>query len=75
MHRSFDAPHRVSSARDGGRLALAAALLVPCAALAQSFAVVYTGSHYVVDLLIGAVYATGVLFGVRWVWRRLELPE
>jgi membrane-associated phospholipid phosphatase len=43
--------------------------------LAQSFAVVYTGNHYVVDLLIGAVYAAAVLFGVWWLWRRLELPE
>jgi hypothetical protein len=39
MHRSSDAPRRVSSARDGGRLAVAAVLLVPCAALAQSFAI------------------------------------
>jgi len=39
MHRSSDAPRRVSSAHDGGRLALAAVLLVPCAALAQSPAV------------------------------------
>ncbi len=38
VHRSPDAPRR-APARDGGRLALAAALLVPCAALAQSFAV------------------------------------
>ena len=43
--------------------------------LAQSLAVVYTGNHYVVDLLIGAVYAAAALFGVRWLWRRLELPE
>jgi membrane-associated phospholipid phosphatase len=43
--------------------------------IAQSFAVVYTGGHYVVDLLIGVVYATAALFGVRLLWRRLELPE
>jgi len=41
----------------------------------QSFAVVYTGGHYVVDLLIGFLYATAALFGVWWLWRRLELPE
>jgi hypothetical protein len=39
QHRSSDAPRRDSSARDGRRLALAAVLLFPCAALAQSFAI------------------------------------
>jgi hypothetical protein len=48
------------------------ALLYP---LVQSFAVVYTGNHYVVDLLIGYAYAAAALFGVRWLWRRLDLPE
>jgi membrane-associated phospholipid phosphatase len=43
--------------------------------LVQSFAAVYTGNHYVVDLLIGYVYATAALFAVLWLWRRLELPE
>jgi PAP2 superfamily protein len=43
--------------------------------IAQSFAVVYTGNHYVVDLLIGFGYAAAALFGVRWLWRRYELPE
>ena len=41
----------------------------------QSFAVVYTANHYVVDLLIGFVYATAVFFGVRWFWRRMGWPE
>jgi len=41
----------------------------------QSFAAVYTGNHYVVDLLIGYTYATVALFGMLWLWRRLGLPE
>jgi membrane-associated phospholipid phosphatase len=51
---------------------IAIAALYP---LAQSFAAVYTANHYVVDLLIGFAYATAALFGVRWAWRRLGLPE
>jgi hypothetical protein len=43
--------------------------------LAQSFAVVYTGNHYVVDLLIGFAYAAAALFGVRWFWRKRGFPE
>src|SRR5207248_1774290 len=43
--------------------------------VAQSFAVVYTGNHYVVDLLIGFAFATGALLGVKWAWQRLGLPE
>jgi membrane-associated phospholipid phosphatase len=48
-----------------------------CAALyvsLQSFAAVYTGNHYVVDLLIGYLYAAVAFFGVSFVWRRLRLP-
>ncbi|HEX6700505.1 MAG TPA: phosphatase PAP2 family protein [Gaiellaceae bacterium] len=43
--------------------------------LLQSFAVVYTGNHYVVDLLIGFAYATAAIFAVRWFWRRRGWPE
>jgi hypothetical protein len=43
--------------------------------LAQSFAVVYTGNHYVVDLLIGFAFATGSLLAVKRAWRWLGLPE
>ena len=43
--------------------------------LAQSFAVVYTGNHYVVDLLIGYAYAAVALIAVCWFWRRRGLPE
>ena len=39
----------------------------------QCFAAVYTANHYVVDLLIGFVYATASLYGVRWFWRRRGL--
>jgi membrane-associated phospholipid phosphatase len=41
----------------------------------QSIAVVYTANHYVVDLLIGALYAAAAIFGVRRLWRRLGWPE
>jgi hypothetical protein len=41
----------------------------------QSLAVVYTGNHYVVDLLIGFAFATGSLLLVRRLWRRYGLPE
>jgi membrane-associated phospholipid phosphatase len=52
--------------------ALGAGAIYP---LAQSFAVVYTGNHYVVDLVIGYLYATAAL-GAVWVfWRRRRLPE
>jgi membrane-associated phospholipid phosphatase len=43
--------------------------------LVQSFAAVYTGNHYVVDLLIGYAFAAAAVFGVRAFWRRLGLPE
>jgi membrane-associated phospholipid phosphatase len=42
--------------------------------LAQSFAVVYTGNHYVVDLVIGWAYAAAALVAVSWFWRRRRLP-
>ncbi len=43
--------------------------------LVQSFAVIYTANHYVVDLLIGFAYAAAALLGVRWFWRRRGWPE
>jgi membrane-associated phospholipid phosphatase len=52
-------------------LALGAGVLYPAL---QSFAVVYTGNHYVVDLLLGYLFATGAFLGVRWFWRRLAFP-
>jgi membrane-associated phospholipid phosphatase len=41
----------------------------------QCFAAVYTANHYVIDLLIGFVYATASLYGVLWFWRRQGWPE
>jgi membrane-associated phospholipid phosphatase len=42
--------------------------------LMQSFAVVYTGNHYVIDLVLGYVYAAAAVAGVWLVWRRWRLP-
>src|SRR6478736_95703 len=52
-------------------------VIVPAAAypLIQSIAVVYTGNHYVVDLLIGFVYAIGAVYGVHRFWRWRGWPE
>ena len=36
---------------------------------ATTIAVVYTGNHYVVDLLIGFCYAVGAFYGVLRFWR------
>jgi len=35
--------------------------------LAMAFALVYTGEHYVVDVLAGWLYCIGVYFAVEWV--------
>jgi membrane-associated phospholipid phosphatase len=51
--------------------------LVPILALypaLQAFAVIYTGNHYVVDILIGYAYVVAAFVGTLWVWRRLRLP-
>lgn len=40
----------------------------------QSVAAVYTGNHYVIDLVIGYGYAAGAYFGVSYAWHRLRLP-
>jgi hypothetical protein len=51
--------------------------LVPLLAvypLVQAFAVIYTGNHYVVDILIGYVYVVAAYLAVQWAWRRLRLP-
>jgi membrane-associated phospholipid phosphatase len=42
--------------------------------LLQSLAAIYTGNHYVVDLLIGYAYAAAAFVGVSFVWRLLRLP-
>jgi len=43
--------------------------------LALSFARVYSGDHYVIDLLAGYLYAVAVFMLVGWYWRRHDLPE
>jgi membrane-associated phospholipid phosphatase len=40
----------------------------------QSVAAVYTGNHYVIDLLIGYGYAAGAFFGVSYAWQRFRMP-
>jgi membrane-associated phospholipid phosphatase len=40
----------------------------------QAYAAVYTGNHYVVDLVIGFGYAAAAFFAVGWLWRRRRLP-
>ena len=53
-------------------------VVVPLAALyplLQGVAVVYTGNHYVVDLLIGFAYAGATVVAVRWLWRRRGWPD
>jgi PAP2 superfamily protein len=54
------------------RWTAALAFLYP---VVQCFAAVYTGNHYVIDLLIGIVYASAAFYGVRWFWRRMGWPE
>jgi PAP2 superfamily len=52
--------------------------LVPLLALyplLQAFAVVYTGNHYVVDILIGYAYVLVAYAVTAWGWRRLKLPD
>jgi membrane-associated phospholipid phosphatase len=53
-------------------LAIALAALYPAA---QGLAVVYTGNHYVVDLLVGYVYAGAAFVLVRALWRRKRWPS
>jgi membrane-associated phospholipid phosphatase len=43
--------------------------------LVESFAVVYTANHYVVDLAIGFVYAAAALWGVERFWRWRGWPD
>jgi membrane-associated phospholipid phosphatase len=52
-------------------------VVVPAAVypLALSFTRVYSGDHYVIDLLAGYLYAAAAFLAVNWYWRRHELPE
>ena len=38
--------------------------------LAMAFTLVYTGEHYVADIVIGWLYAAAVVAGVAWARRR-----
>jgi membrane-associated phospholipid phosphatase len=51
------------------------AIASACYPLALSFSVVYTGNHYVVDILIGYAYAAVTFVLVRRFWRRHGLPD
>jgi hypothetical protein len=47
-------------------------LLMSAYPLAMAFAIVYTGEHYVADVLLGWIYAVASFVAIRWVARRLE---
>jgi membrane-associated phospholipid phosphatase len=51
-------------------------VVVPAAfyPLILSFVRVYTGDHYVIDLLLGYAYAVAAFLAVGWYWRRNDLP-
>jgi membrane-associated phospholipid phosphatase len=42
--------------------------------LLQSLTILYTGNHYVVDIVLGYGYAAAALWGVNRVWRTRQLP-
>lgn len=46
--------------------------LVAAYPLAMALAIVYTGEHYVADVLLGWIYAVASFAAVRWIARRLE---
>jgi hypothetical protein len=43
--------------------------------LLQSLAVVYTGNHYVVDIVVGDLFAAGAYVATGRAWARLRLPR
>jgi hypothetical protein len=49
-----------------------ARLLVASYPLAMAFAIVYTGEHYVADVLLGWIYAVASFAAIQWIARRLE---
>jgi len=49
-----------------------ARLLVGAYPLAMALAIVYTGEHYVADVLLGWIYAVASFAAIRWIARRLE---
>ncbi len=61
--------------RYGGRLRWPLAALCFAYPLAQSFAVVYTGNHYVVDIVVGDLFALAAFVGTNRAADRLGLPR
>ncbi len=59
----------------GGRFRWPLAALCFVYPLLQSFAIVYTGNHYVVDIAIGYAFAFGAFWATNRAWRRLALPS
>jgi membrane-associated phospholipid phosphatase len=47
-------------------------LLVAAYPLAMALAIVYTGEHYVADVLLGWIYAVASFAAIQWIARRLE---
>jgi hypothetical protein len=60
--------------RRGGRFRWPLVALCALYPLLQSLAVVYTGNHYVVDIVIGDLFATAAFVGTSRAWARLRLP-
>jgi membrane-associated phospholipid phosphatase len=61
--------------RRGGRFRWPLVALAFAYPLLQSLAVVYTGNHYVIDIVIGFAFAYGAFVVTNRVWRRLGLPR
>jgi hypothetical protein len=49
-----------------------ARILVAAYPLAMALAIVYTGEHYVSDVLLGWLYAVASFLGIRWIAERLS---
>jgi hypothetical protein len=60
----------------GSRIRFRRTLVALCAfyPLAQALVVVYTGNHYVIDIVIGFAFAAGALAVTNRLWRRFGLP-
>lgn len=41
--------------------------------LAVWFSVVYTGNHYVIDVIAGVIYAYAVFYGINYIWDKVHL--
>jgi hypothetical protein len=61
--------------RRGGPLRWPLVALCAVYPLLQSLAVVYTGNHYVVDIVIGDLFATAAYVVTNRAWARLGLPR